>query len=156
MTAYRWRMAPGSYLVLSHVASDESDDQVLDEVTSIYKETAAPAAPRSAADIGEFFTGLDLIEPGLVDVTQWRSDMPEKPSKIRLLAGVGHKPRDLTETRHQPRGSAPCRRAAGGERAPGARHGSPRVLGARPSTGVRKPPNTYGGVTSPERAYTLA
>ncbi|SRR5712691_11688131 len=95
MTAFRWRMASDSYLVLSHVTSDGSDAQVLGDVTDVYKESGTPAVPRTAADIEGFFTGLDLVEPGLIDVTQWRSDMQEKPNKIRLLAGVGRKPREL-------------------------------------------------------------
>jgi hypothetical protein len=92
LAAFRCRMAPGSYLVLSHATSDGADDRVLSETVSVYKASTVPAVPRTAADITGFFTGLDLIEPGLVDVSQWRTDMPEKPTKIRFLSGAGRKP----------------------------------------------------------------
>jgi hypothetical protein len=95
IAAFRWRMAPGSYLALSHAASDGSDKQALSESASIYKGAALPAIPRTTIEIMSYFTGLDLIEPGLADVTQWRCDMREKPTKIRFLAGVGRKQRDL-------------------------------------------------------------
>jgi hypothetical protein len=88
-------MAPGSYLVLSHVATDGSDTRVLEEAVSVYTGSGLPAVPRSAADIAEFFAGLDLVEPGLVDVADWRPDEPAEPARIRLLAGVGRKPRDV-------------------------------------------------------------
>ena len=92
MAALRWRMAPGSYLVLSHAATDGTDRHVLSEIGAVYDGATAPAVPRPAADIREFFTGLELIEPGLVDVSQWRPDRRARATKIRILAGVGRKP----------------------------------------------------------------
>jgi hypothetical protein len=62
--------------------------------SGVYKTSTVPAVPRTATDIKGFFAGVDLIDPGLVDVSQWRIEMPEKPTKIRFLAGVGRKPRE--------------------------------------------------------------
>jgi hypothetical protein len=92
VAALRWRMAPGSYLVISHGAVDVANKSVLSEIADVYQEASAPAVPRTVKEIREFFTGLDLVEPGLVDARRWRSDMKEKATKIRLLAGVGRKP----------------------------------------------------------------
>lgn len=102
VAAFRWRMAPGSYLVLSHAATDGSDAAVLAEAVSAYTEAGLPAVPRAADGIAAFFTGLDLIEPGLVDVAKWRPDEPAGPAPIRLLAGVGRKRGEL------PRDSSPA------------------------------------------------
>lgn len=99
IAALRWRMAPGSYLVISHGAADAANRNVLSEIADVYQEATAPAVPRTAEEIREFFTGLDLVEPGIVDARLWRSDMQEKATKIRLLAGVGRKPRDLKKDR---------------------------------------------------------
>jgi hypothetical protein len=99
LAAFRSRMTSGSYLVLSHATSDGADERVLSEIASVYKESTVRAVPRTTANIKEFLTGLDLVEPGLVDVSQWRGDTPAKPTKIRFLAGVGRKRRDLP-TRH--------------------------------------------------------
>jgi len=104
VAALRWRMAPGSYLVISHVATDGVSKGVLSAIGDVYQGATAPAVPRTAAGIREFFTGLDLVEPGIVDARRWRSDMKEKATKIRLLAGVGRKPRDLPDSRHILRG----------------------------------------------------
>jgi hypothetical protein len=87
----RW-MAPGSYLVLSHAATDNADKRVLAEISDTYEDGTLPAVPRHSAEISRFFTGLDLIEPGLVDVSQWRPDTPTRLTKIRILGGVGRKP----------------------------------------------------------------
>lgn len=94
VAALRWGMAPGSYLVISHGAADAASRAVLSEIADVYQGATAPAVPRTAREIREFFTGLDLVEPGLVDARRWRPDMKEKPTKVRLLAGVGRKPRD--------------------------------------------------------------
>jgi hypothetical protein len=95
VAALRWRMVPGSYLVLSHVAADAGNRHVVSSVADVYREAGIPAVPRSADEIREFLTGLDLVEPGLVDVSRWRPDTRAKAATIRLLAGVGRKPRDL-------------------------------------------------------------
>jgi S-adenosyl methyltransferase len=92
IAAFRWRMSPGSYLVLSHVASDNADAELLAKISDTYKDATAPAVPRTSADIARFFIGLELVEPGLVDVSQWRPDARSRATKIRILGGVGRKP----------------------------------------------------------------
>ena len=92
VAAFRWRMAPGSYLAISHATTDGADPGVLAEIAQVYKEATAPAVPRPAVQIRELFTGLDLVEPGLVDVSQWRPDIRARPTKLRILGGVGRRP----------------------------------------------------------------
>lgn len=91
LAAFRSAMAPGSYLALSHATSDGADQHVLSEIANVYKASSVQAVPRTSADIHKYFTGFDLIEPGLVDVSQWRPDTSFRPTKIRFLAGVGRK-----------------------------------------------------------------
>jgi hypothetical protein len=64
------RLPVGGYLALSHA---ESRDGV-DEIGKMYTAQASSGAgqPRSAEQIETFFTGLELVEPGLVPVSQWR------------------------------------------------------------------------------------
>jgi hypothetical protein len=90
--AFRLQAAPGSYLVLSHATTDDADHHVLSEIASVYESSAMPVVPRTGARIRELFAGFQLIEPGLVDVSQWRADMQVRPTRIRFLAGVGRKP----------------------------------------------------------------
>jgi hypothetical protein len=94
VTALRWRMVPGSYLVISHAMTDEASRDVLSVIADTHQGPTSPPVPRTAEDIGEFFTGLDLVEPGLVDVSQWRPDEQEETTKVRFLGGVGRKPHD--------------------------------------------------------------
>jgi hypothetical protein len=84
----------GSYLVLSHVTTDP-DPQTAERVQSVYASTASQAAPRRRADILAFFEGLDLMEPGLVPVAQWRPDelIEKDPAKGWILGGLARKPR---------------------------------------------------------------
>jgi predicted O-methyltransferase YrrM len=86
--------APGSYLVLSHVNA-EPDPEVAAKGTAVYASTANPITARSRDEILGFFGGLDLLEPGLVPVLQWRPDEPLPPGGavglgVRgLLGGIG-------------------------------------------------------------------
>lgn len=90
-TALRWRMTPGSYLVISHAAADGADAQVLAQIAGAYG--AVTTVPRPAAAIGEFFSELELVRPGLTDVARWRHATSEDAGSIRILGGVGRKPR---------------------------------------------------------------
>ncbi|MDL4817462.1 SAM-dependent methyltransferase [Actinomadura opuntiae] len=51
---------------------------------------------RTAEEIGAFFTGFDLLDPGLVHGPLWRPDSPEDvpddPSQFWFLVGAGRKP----------------------------------------------------------------
>jgi hypothetical protein len=82
--------APGSYLVLSH-GSSEPDPQRAAAGAALLASTASPVTPRTRKEILEFFAGLEILEPGLVPVQQWRRDERDAadPGKVWLLGGVG-------------------------------------------------------------------
>ena len=83
-------LAPGSYLVALDGANTNPE---LNEVMKIWNETANPPyAMRSPEEIGSYFDGLELVEPGLVDVTRWRPDTDELPPTLDNLVGVARKP----------------------------------------------------------------
>jgi S-adenosyl methyltransferase len=85
-------MAPGSYLVISHVTGDNVTPDITARVQKLYEGTTAPSAPRTRSEILRFFDGLDVVPPGLVNVSQWRNDfMPEQPGRTIFYAGVGLK-----------------------------------------------------------------
>jgi hypothetical protein len=91
-------LAPGSYLVISHVTSDEIPDDAVRQAREIYAGALAQGAARSRGDIARFFDGVDLIDPGLVDVAAWRSgrhrSAPGRP--VLFYAGVGRKTGDVS------------------------------------------------------------
>jgi len=86
-------LAPGSYVVISHGTTDGQPAHVA-EAMQHYDQTTAPFQPRNHAEILRFFDGLELIEPGLVHVPQWRPDHPREaqhPERIAAYGGAGHK-----------------------------------------------------------------
>ncbi len=63
----------GSYLTISHPAIDIHPAQ--STVQRIYNEhVSTPQTLRTREQTARFFTGLELVEPGLVQVHQWRPD----------------------------------------------------------------------------------
>lgn len=64
-------MPAGSYLVLAHPASDVRTDAVAEMNQRL---AGTKTTMRDHAAISRFFTGLELVEPGLVQVHQWRPD----------------------------------------------------------------------------------
>ena len=63
----------GSYLTISHPAIDIHHTQA--NAQRVYNErVATPQTLRTREQVEKFFTGLELVEPGLVQVHQWRPD----------------------------------------------------------------------------------
>jgi hypothetical protein len=81
-------MAPGSMLAVSHVTSDGTPPDVRATIQDVYAEASAPAVFRTRQEIESFFSGMDMVEPGLVEVGAWRSLRPSPPAPLRFLGGV--------------------------------------------------------------------
>jgi hypothetical protein len=82
----------GSYLALSHPASDIERDKVTDLQARVNRLSYQQFTGRTREQVLEFFTGLELVEPGLVQVHQWRPEA-EATGTLALWTGVGRKPR---------------------------------------------------------------
>ncbi len=88
---FRDAMSPGSFLAISHVTADFSPETTT-RAARVYDRAAARLVPRSGTEIARFFDGLDLVDPGLVPIQQWR---PEgEPAKLKggMYGGIGRKP----------------------------------------------------------------
>jgi hypothetical protein len=86
-------LAPGSYLVISHVTSDEIPAETISRALQIYDSAYVRGAARGKSDIERFFDSLEMIPPGLVDVSAWRSPHRSQPSRsVLFYAGIGRKP----------------------------------------------------------------
>ena len=90
-------LAPGSYLVLCH-GTDEGKPAVAHAAEKVYsREVSSSIRMRSRDEIGRFFDGFDLVDPGVVPIPQWRPDSPAgddaDPAKFwGGLVGVARKP----------------------------------------------------------------
>jgi hypothetical protein len=65
-------VAPGSYLLVRH--NTDSGAAVREAVDRYAESGADPYHLRTPAQLHELFTGLELVEPGLVPVELWRPD----------------------------------------------------------------------------------
>jgi S-adenosyl methyltransferase len=83
---------PGSYLVLSHVANDIVPAQAADMIQRLNRLMFEKTTPRRQADVERFFGGLDILEPGVVRVQQWRPDTEtEATTPSNMWGGMGRK-----------------------------------------------------------------
>jgi hypothetical protein len=92
VAVFRNSVPSGSFLVVSHIASDGSDPAVMRVVRDAYADATAPAVFRSMDDIERFLDGFGLLQPGLTDVAEWRSGRKPEPAEIHFVGGVGRKP----------------------------------------------------------------
>ena len=80
----------GSHLVLSHATADFHPSESV-EVAEVYKKATASLTPRTHAEVLALFDGFDLVDPGLVQVHEWRPDGPVDPTPVGVYGAVGHK-----------------------------------------------------------------
>jgi hypothetical protein len=84
---------PGSFVTISHPASDIDAEHHAEMVRRMNQSMAQKATLRDMAGVTRLFDGLDLVEPGVVLASQWRprSDI-EAATPTGLWAGVARKP----------------------------------------------------------------
>jgi hypothetical protein len=75
MAQYRDRLAPGSYLAISHVTTDGNPTGQA-ETIELYAKTPNPVYFRSYDEVLRLFDGFELVEPGLVGSAFWRPSGP--------------------------------------------------------------------------------
>jgi hypothetical protein len=85
---------PGSWLAVFHPASDIIPDQIGEAARRVNARSAGTTTLRSRTQIARFFDGLELTEPGLVQVHRWRpgSAAPDGGVQIPGYAGLARKP----------------------------------------------------------------
>jgi SAM-dependent methyltransferase len=83
---------PGSYLAMSHIASDLGTG-VSEAGSRVSKFIQQEQTYRTHDQVLRFFDGLELVEPGLVRIQDWRPTSEiEAKSPAALWGGVGRKP----------------------------------------------------------------
>jgi hypothetical protein len=84
-------LAAGSYLAVAHPDRDERTVMVARRWNQL---GSVPAFLRDRTELGRLFAGLDVIEPGIVEVHQWRPAPGDRdyPEGMPLLGAVARKP----------------------------------------------------------------
>jgi hypothetical protein len=83
----------GSYLVLSHPAKDIHAAEMAAMANRLNQMMAEKVTFRGQAEVAKFFSGLDLVEPGMTNVPQWRPETEEEAASLAALwGGVARKP----------------------------------------------------------------
>jgi hypothetical protein len=91
-------LSPGSYLAVSDVARDLAADANVVASTERLNERLGPARQtiRRPEQIAGLFGGLEMVEPGLVQLPRWRPDLgytgPAQGMTISAYCGIGRKP----------------------------------------------------------------
>jgi hypothetical protein len=85
----------GSYLVISHLASDIQAEEQAEAAERLNAQTRETFVLRSHDEVESFFEGTDLLQPGVVRVDQWRNpayvEPPPGSRLIPIYGAVGHK-----------------------------------------------------------------
>lgn len=95
-------LAPGSLLILTHASYEgiPLTEEVASGAVGVYRGIRSPLVMRGRGQIGDFFDGFEMVEPGLVSMPDWRPDrpegeaegeVPEDPYSFSGFAGVGRK-----------------------------------------------------------------
>jgi O-methyltransferase involved in polyketide biosynthesis len=92
------RLAPGSYVAMSHPSLDELTSERAagaNAARGMYDRTETPFHYRTRSEFETFFAGLELVEPGVTHMWDWRPEMgtdaDELDGRVTGFAGVGRK-----------------------------------------------------------------
>lgn len=88
-------LPPGSCVVLSMITGDY-DPENMDRAVRSYAAGGVTLVARSHAEVTRFFTGLELVEPGVVPLPEWHPELAagerlKGEAPVPLYAGVGFK-----------------------------------------------------------------
>ncbi|MCW2638041.1 MAG: hypothetical protein JWP76_347 [Dactylosporangium sp.] len=87
-------LVSGSYIAISHV-TESSHKQEIEEIRRLYEHTPTPGQPRTPKQVEALLAGLEIVEPGVVEVAHWHPDpggTDDSPGAALMLGAVGRKP----------------------------------------------------------------
>lgn len=90
VTALVAGLPAGSYVALTHPTLEVSGEAVARAMELWNSSGSPPICARTPSEVGAFFHGLDLLDPGVVAVTHWRPDSQDT-RPVPEYAGVARK-----------------------------------------------------------------
>lgn len=86
----------GSHLVITHATGDYLTPQEYEANEEANARSGVAFQVRSRAQLERFFTGLELLPPGITPVTEWHPDLPPEfrppVEKVSMVCGVARIP----------------------------------------------------------------
>jgi SAM-dependent methyltransferase len=95
---YRERLVPGSYLAISHIADEHAPAELREQVATLvaaYAQANEHVYVRERTEIESWFDGMEMVEPGVVFLSDWRPETPEEAQNVARPLGYGGAARQL-------------------------------------------------------------
>ena len=89
VAAYTGAVVPGSFLAISHPASDVDAEEAAQAAREYDNALPTTQTNRNKAQVTKFFDGLELIAPGVVQLNQWRPDPGDVDPGIEISSWAG-------------------------------------------------------------------
>ncbi|MEU9885299.1 SAM-dependent methyltransferase [Sphaerisporangium sp. NPDC051011] len=93
VTAMKGALGPGGHLVISHGSVRALSPEKERQGHQVFSRTTVPGTKsRSAEQVRAFFDGLEMIEPGVVELQDWRPDVHlslVRPGEAGAVGGLG-------------------------------------------------------------------
>ncbi|GIM93197.1 SAM-dependent methyltransferase [Paractinoplanes toevensis] len=87
-------LAPGSFLIVTHLTHDFTPAEIVEAHRTLQRQGRSDFWMRSKTEFTELFSGLKLVDPGVVTTTEWRPDSVISDVDLRAVtvwAAVGRK-----------------------------------------------------------------
>ncbi|MFC1435353.1 SAM-dependent methyltransferase [Streptacidiphilus sp. N1-3] len=83
-------VAPGSYVLMSHITADFAKDETFGRLAAAYSSTAIAGQARTRREFEQFFEGLELVAPGITLVQHWlpEAEVPPPPDDLMPCYGA--------------------------------------------------------------------
>jgi hypothetical protein len=88
---FKHQVAPGSFLVISHVTADHLPPGAARRAREAYAGVSAPGVARTGQEIARFFGGLDMISPALTVPKRRPGHLSPARGPAVFYAGIGCK-----------------------------------------------------------------
>ena len=83
-------VVPGSQIAISHASREGQPPAGMESAEAVYARTSTPMVMRSRTQVADLFTGLELADPGVVQLPLWRPEADDTPdSRAKRFPGFG-------------------------------------------------------------------
>jgi hypothetical protein len=90
--AYRRKLAPGSLLAISHLCDEQAPPEQRAQVAAAvaaYQHANEQLHVRTRAEIVSWFDGMEIVDPGVVFLPDWRPESSGEANDVARLLGLG-------------------------------------------------------------------